>query len=178
MELVDTTDLKSVGFGRAGSSPAAGTNVLYFLKMQFTECSIDLLEEKAYLLARRVSAPTSIFLWGAMGAGKTTFAKSFIRSYYGNDSIDVPSPTFTLIQTYADNQSKSNKAKGEIWHVDLYRIKNLEEVLELGLEEAMHQHICLIEWPDRLENLYIPNRINIYLNVVTETTRAFAILYE
>ena len=56
---------------------------------------------------------------------------------------DVPSPTFTLVQTYEDDA-------GDIWHCDLYRLTHPEEALELGLDEAFETAICLIEWPDRL----------------------------
>lgn len=159
--------------------------------MHFTECSIDELEEKAYLLSVRVSPPTSILLWGEMGAGKTTFAKAFIEYYFGEGDLNIVSPTFTLVQTYSQkiqknnpdevnsfNSIKKNKKLHDIWHVDLYRLNNLNEVLELGLEEALYKEICLIEWPDRLGGLFIPNCINVYLNVVNETTRAFAIQYE
>jgi tRNA threonylcarbamoyl adenosine modification protein YjeE len=144
--------------------------------VQFTECSISLLEEKAYLLARRITSPTCIFLWGAIGTGKTTFARSFIRSYYNDDSIDVPSPTFTIVQIYTNTKAKMAQKAGDIWHIDLYRIKTIEEILELGLEEAIHHNICLVEWPDKLGSLYIPNRMNIYLSIISENIRAFAIL--
>lgn len=56
---------------------------------------------------------------------------------------DVPSPTFTLVQTYEDSE-------GDIWHCDLYRLTHPDEVLELGLADAFATAICLIEWPDRL----------------------------
>ena len=56
---------------------------------------------------------------------------------------DVPSPTFTLVQTY-------EHADGDIWHCDLYRLTHPDEALELGLDEAFATAICLIEWPDRL----------------------------
>jgi tRNA threonylcarbamoyl adenosine modification protein YjeE len=147
--------------------------------VQFTECSISLLEEKAYLLARRITSPTCIFLWGAIGTGKTTFARAFIRSYYNDESIDVPSPTFTITQIYTDPANTEEKIlakKEDVWHVDLYRIKTIEEILEFGLEEAVHHNICLIEWPDKLGSLYIPNRINIYLSIISENIRAFAML--
>lgn len=146
--------------------------------MQFIECSIESLEEKAYLLARRIVYPSCILLWGEMGAGKTTFSKAFIRSYYNDNSLCIPSPTFTLIQTYYPKEVENQKAKGEIWHIDLYRLNSLDEVLNLGLEEAMYNKLCLIEWPDRLMGLPVPNRVNVYLNVISEATRAFAVQYE
>lgn len=102
-------------------------------------------------------------LWGDLGTGKTTFARILIQEFIG-ESIDVPSPTFTLVQIY-------DSAQGEIWHCDLYRIKNPEEVFELGLEDAFHHAICLIEWPERLGNLLPTRRIDMTFKILNETTR-------
>ncbi len=79
-------------------------------------------------------------------------------------AIDVPSPTFTLVQVYDSSQ-------GEVWHCDLYRLKDPEEAFELGLEDAFHDAICLIEWPERLENLLPRRRIDVLLKIINETTR-------
>lgn len=84
----------------------------------------------------------TILLDGDIGAGKTFMARALIQSLQDYPE-DVPSPTFTLIQTY-DTQS------GEIWHSDLYRITATDEIEELGLFEAFETAICLVEWPDRL----------------------------
>lgn len=83
-----------------------------------------------------------LLLDGPIGAGKTAFCRALIRARLDRME-DVPSPTFTLVQTYED-------AAGDIWHCDLYRLTQPEEVFELGLEEAFTDAICLIEWPDRL----------------------------
>ncbi|RZI47057.1 tRNA (adenosine(37)-N6)-threonylcarbamoyltransferase complex ATPase subunit type 1 TsaE [Candidatus Finniella inopinata] len=114
------------------------------------------LEEQAHFLATAVAAPCVIALWGDMGAGKSTFARAFIQSLL--PTTDVPSPTFTLIQTY-------DTPKGEIWHCDLYRLKGPEDAEELGLLEAFNQHICLIEWPERLGDFLPDFRYNIYIKV-------------
>ncbi len=82
-----------------------------------------------------------IALTGGLGAGKTTLVRGLIQALCG--PVEVPSPTYTLVQTYETRQ-------GEIWHCDLYRLEHPDEVEELGLLDALYEAICLIEWPDRL----------------------------
>lgn len=90
-----------------------------------------------------VIAPGDCFLLeGNIGAGKTFFARCLIQSLLCTPE-DVPSPTFTLVQTY-DTQ------KGPVHHTDLYRLSSSDELIELGLLDALETDICLIEWPDRL----------------------------
>ncbi|WP_341367768.1 tRNA (adenosine(37)-N6)-threonylcarbamoyltransferase complex ATPase subunit type 1 TsaE [Yoonia sp. BS5-3] len=84
----------------------------------------------------------TLLLEGDIGSGKTAFSRAVIRARLGQQE-DVPSPTFTLVQTY-------HAPDGDIWHCDLYRLTAPDEVLELGLDEAFETSICLIEWPDRL----------------------------
>lgn len=106
--------------------------------------------EETDALARRLAEATApgdtLLLSGDLGAGKSHFARAFIRHALGPGSgaIDVPSPSFTLVQTY---QTEG----GEIWHADLYRLSGQEEALELGLDDAMRAERCLIEWPERFD---------------------------
>jgi tRNA threonylcarbamoyladenosine biosynthesis protein TsaE len=83
-----------------------------------------------------------ILLKGELGAGKSTFARALIQTICGKET-EVPSPTFTLVQTYTT-------AEFVLWHFDLYRLKHPEEVYELGIEEAYAGGVSLIEWPERL----------------------------
>ena len=93
-------------------------------------------------LAVHLRAGDMILLSGEIGAGKSTFARAMIRQLQGAD-IDVPSPTFTLVQTYDDGPVP-------IWHADLYRLSHAEDVIELGLLDAADTAIVLIEWPERV----------------------------
>jgi len=115
--------------------------------------TIDLPDEKATLaLAAQVAALVQpgdvIALKGDLGSGKTTFARAFIAARGGGEV--VPSPTFTLVQTY-------NLPGGAVWHFDLYRLRTAEEAWELGIEEAFAAGVSLIEWPERL-GLLLPKR--------------------
>ncbi|MFN7709356.1 MAG: tRNA (adenosine(37)-N6)-threonylcarbamoyltransferase complex ATPase subunit type 1 TsaE [Holosporales bacterium] len=104
----------------------------------------------AETLAAELQAPQLVYLKGDLGAGKSTLARAFIQVLTSPD-MEVPSPTFTLVQTY-------QTPKGEVWHYDLYRLKHSEEIWELGFEDALHQGIVLVEWPERLEGVSFTNQ--------------------
>jgi tRNA threonylcarbamoyladenosine biosynthesis protein TsaE len=96
-----------------------------------------------------------IALRGTLGMGKTEFARAFIRRL-GLPEEEVPSPTFTLVQSY-DTEA------GMIWHFDLYRLSQPEDVWELGFEEALEDGILLIEWPERLGAALPARRLDLTL---------------
>lgn len=106
-------------------------------------------------LATRLGAGDCVLLEGPIGAGKSHLARALIRARLDRME-DIPSPTFTLVQSY--------QADVEIWHADLYRLSHPDEVAELGLEDAFSQALCLVEWPDRLGHLTPANAIHIALS--------------
>jgi tRNA threonylcarbamoyladenosine biosynthesis protein TsaE len=96
-----------------------------------------------------------IALHGTLGLGKTEFARAFIRRLAGPNE-EVPSPTFTLVQSYETD-------RGTIWHFDLYRLTRPDEIQELGLEDALADGITLIEWPERLGAALPARRLDLRL---------------
>ncbi|MCL4155780.1 UNVERIFIED_CONTAM: hypothetical protein GTU68_043316 [Idotea baltica] len=108
-------------------------------------------EETAALARALASIATPglcVLLEGPVGAGKSFFARSAIQALMAQIGgiEDVPSPTFTLVQTY-------ELGPLDVWHADLYRLTTPDELIELGLELAFDTALCLIEWPDRLGDL-------------------------
>jgi len=90
--------------------------------------------------AEKVTAPCTIFFYGELGAGKTTFVRGFLRAL--SVSGRVKSPTYTLVEPYHLVDGR------QIFHFDFYRIQSNTELLHLGLEEYFHANaICLVEWP-------------------------------
>lgn len=107
-------------------------------------------------LARGLRPGDTVLLSGPIGAGKSFFARAAIRALCGPQT-EVPSPSFTLVQCY-------DSPAGEIWHCDLYRLGDPQEVIELGLDQAFESAICLIEWPDRLGDLAPPQALHLALS--------------
>ncbi len=123
--------------------------ILRFLTDPFLELSLSdeaatvgLAEDLAAILA----PGDLIALSGDLGAGKSTFARALLRNMAGDPDLEVPSPTFTLVQTY-------ELGRLTVSHFDLYRLEEPEELAELGLEELLEDGAAVIEWPERSEDL-------------------------
>jgi len=136
--------------------------------------TIELADEAATAdLARRLAPSLKpgdvIALRGDLGAGKTSFARALIRALSGADGADreVPSPTFTLVQSYDTPRTR-------VHHFDLYRIVSPDELTEIGWDEALADGIVLVEWPERADSLLPDRRLDIALafGAGTETRRA------
>lgn len=113
-----------------------------FEARQLDEAALQALARR---IAARLTSGDVLLLKGDVGAGKSTFARAAIKSILLEDE-DIPSPTFTLVQTYETRN-------GTLWHCDLYRLTSADEVEELGLSDAFEDAICMIEWPEVLGDI-------------------------
>ncbi|MBA4208617.1 MAG: tRNA (adenosine(37)-N6)-threonylcarbamoyltransferase complex ATPase subunit type 1 TsaE [Parvibaculum sp.] len=136
--------------------------------------TLDLKDEAAtralgQALAARLRIGDLILLRGDLGAGKTALARALVQAHLATFGIeeDVPSPTFTLVQTYESPDLL-------IAHVDLYRIEDASELRELGLAEIADEGVVLVEWPERAEaeiRRLSPDSLDISLSLMPEGLR-------
>lgn len=128
----------------------------------------DATEADAALLAQRIALKLrpgdAITLSGDLGAGKTTFARALIRAMLDDDEAEVPSPTFSLIQTY-------DTPRLTLAHLDLYRLSDEQEAFELGLEDILTAGAAIIEWPERAPGILPGDRLDIELRERSAETR-------
>jgi tRNA threonylcarbamoyl adenosine modification protein YjeE len=121
---------------------------------------VDAGEAAVVRLAERIALKLAvgdvIALSGDLGAGKTTFARALIRALLGNAEAEIPSPTFSLVQTYT-------APRLELAHLDLYRIAGDDDLIELGFDELIANGAAIVEWPERAPGLAAANRLDIHL---------------
>ena len=115
-------------------------------------------------IAAELRRHEAVCLSGPLGAGKSTLARGLIQALAG-DAIEVPSPTFTLVQTY-------QTPRLTLAHFDLYRLVKPEEVAELGLDEALDEGAAVIEWPDKLGHHLPHDRLDVELHIDGARRRA------
>ncbi|OAP38839.1 tRNA threonylcarbamoyladenosine biosynthesis protein TsaE [Sinorhizobium glycinis] len=104
-------------------------------------------------LALALKIGDCVGLSGDLGAGKSTFARAFLRAMADDEGLEVPSPTFTLVQSY--------ELRIPVAHFDLYRLADASELDELGFAEALSEGICLVEWPEKAEGALPADRITL-----------------
>ena len=104
-------------------------------------------------IARKLETGDAVALWGELGAGKTTLARAILTALGVTD--DVPSPTFTLVQSY--------DTKPRIAHFDLYRLKSPREMDELGFDDALLEGAALVEWPERAPEVLPADALHVRL---------------
>ena len=122
------------------------------------------IEEAAReFLSKKGDTPV-IALYGEMGAGKTTFTKSLCKVLGVLDGVN--SPTFTLINEYRTSDGET------IYHFDFYRINKLEEAFDIGFEEFVESgNLCIIEWPEKIEQILPPDTLRVKISVLDDGKR-------
>lgn len=128
-------------------------------------CALHLVDEAAMALVASRMAETFlpgdlIALKGDLGSGKTTFARAAIRALAGDPRLEVPSPTYTILQSYDTH-------RGTVVHADLYRVGQASEIEELGWDETAEGAIVLVEWPERL-GVLPPDRLDVEIAAAPE----------
>ena len=132
--------------------------------------SLDQINEVASDLALLLGEGSKIFLTGDMAAGKTTFTKALVLALGSNN--EVTSPTYSLVNEY-----EMDKAPYLIRHLDLYRINSIEETLDFGIEDYLYDDsICIIEWPEIIEDIAPENVFRLNLNVLPNNHRKLVFL--
>jgi tRNA threonylcarbamoyl adenosine modification protein YjeE len=122
-------------------------------------------------LAKRALPVDCITLSGDLGSGKTTFARAFIQALVG--PVNVQSPTFLLVIPY---EYTRNPHTYTLQHFDLYRLKTSEELVEIGLEDALNNCLCLIEWPEIAADHLPESRLDISITALTNNKRELKII--
>jgi tRNA threonylcarbamoyladenosine biosynthesis protein TsaE len=116
-------------------------------------------QELGNALAKYASMQDVFALKGNLGSGKTVLARSFIQEYCADENTTVSSPTYNIVQVYDDCPSGI-----AIWHFDLYRLENLEDIWETGIEEAFGDGISIIEWSEKAANI-LPKEKTIIISI-------------
>ena len=131
--------------------------------------SLDTIRQAAKEFIAGMDDRTVFAFRGNMGAGKTTFIKAICEELGVEDVIN--SPTFAIINEYRSSET------GElIYHFDFYRIDRLEEVFDMGYEEYFYSgHLCLVEWPEKIEPLLPEDVMTVRITIDSDTGRTFEI---
>ena len=138
---------------------------LYLYKMEIAVNDLSNLPTAAEALLAFAEAAKIFIFDGDMGAGKTTFIKSFCLALGVTDVVS--SPTYSIVNEY-------ESASGPVYHFDFYRIKDIQEAYDLGYEEYFYGGgICLIEWPERVTELLPDHLVKVEISIVDENRRVF-----
>ena len=141
------------------------------MKNKYTSGSLEETQKIARDLAAKIKIGDVITLSGDLGVGKTAFAEGFITAL-NPDVSSVTSPTFNLVKIY-------DTANFPVWHFDLYRLKSPEEIYELGIEDALHSGVSLIEWAEIATDFLPKNHIKVEMTFASSPldTRVISITH-
>jgi tRNA threonylcarbamoyladenosine biosynthesis protein TsaE len=134
-------------------------------KLSFASVSLEVLHEVAKDIVANLGDNKIILFYGEMGSGKTTLIKEICKELGVTDPMS--SPTFAIVNEYKTKPTPSPSREGKVYHFDLYRIKNLTECLDIGMEEYLYSgNYCLIEWPDVAKEIIPENAVKINIEGV------------
>ena len=132
--------------------------------MEITIQSLEYIDEAARQFVQQIGTNDIIAFYGKMGAGKTTFIKALCQQMGVTDT--VTSPTFAIVNEYLDGN------QNPIYHFDFYRIRRSEEVLDIGFEDYINSgSLCLIEWPEMIEDYLPDDTLRIYIDEQPDGSR-------
>ncbi|MCT6879429.1 MAG: tRNA (adenosine(37)-N6)-threonylcarbamoyltransferase complex ATPase subunit type 1 TsaE [Commensalibacter sp.] len=120
-------------------------------------------EALAKQIASKLQAGDALLLSGPLGAGKTAFSRALLRSVCGDAEMEVPSPSFTLVQIY-------ESPKFPLYHYDLWRLEGADDLIELGWDEA-REGVVIVEWPERLGDLTLLDALTIQFSLKNDENR-------
>jgi tRNA threonylcarbamoyladenosine biosynthesis protein TsaE len=142
-------------------------------------------QEFGSFFSKRLKGGEVLALYGDLGSGKTTFMQGLARGL--GITKNIISPTFIIMRSYEigtgnkaiDSEAQARRGQGtkNLYHLDLYRIENVDQASDLGLNELMGdpENIVAIEWPDKIENLLPEKRINLYFEYLQDDKRQIKI---
>ncbi len=133
--------------------------------------SLKNIHETAIEFLNAVKDAKVLAFHGSMGVGKTTFIHALCDVKQVKDVIG--SPTFSIINEYVFTERNVGK---KIYHIDLYRLKDEEEAVQAGVEDCLYSdHICLLEWPEKISSILPDHTIHIYIQIIDPDTRKLRI---
>ncbi len=124
--------------------------------------------ERGKEFAKQLQPGSLVALYGDLGAGKTQFVKGICRTFEVAETVN--SPTFTIVNEYHGTMP--------VFHIDLYRMKNIEEIFGIGFDEYLDSGgICLVEWAEKLDGIIPESRYEVKMSVVDDSTREISIAF-
>lgn len=138
--------------------------------MEITIKSLDNIGEAARQFINLMDDRTVFAFYGGMGAGKTTFINALSRAL-GVEDDPTGSPSFAIVNEY-----RSDTTAELIYHFDLYRLDNIEEALDLGIEDYFDSGaLCLLEWPERIEDILPDDTVKVHITVNPDGSRTLSV---
>ena len=129
--------------------------------------TLDEIQKTVKAVWNAVGETKALAFHGQMGSGKTTLIHAMCDAKNVRDTVG--SPTFSIINEYAFEENGKEKM---IYHIDLYRLRDEQEAVQAGVEDCLYSdHICLVEWPEKIPNLLPEDTLNLSITVIDSTTR-------